>query len=120
MIDPATLAEILGARRLPVPAGLVGAAAAAWRMRLVPAAPELFDMLLAMPVMDCSRARDELGWRPRHPRPTPSATCWRACGPWRAWTPRRCPRRPAVPRGPGSWPVESARGRDAGEPPGPR
>ncbi|GIH73672.1 NAD-dependent epimerase/dehydratase family protein [Planobispora longispora] len=67
VIDPATLAEILGARRLPVPAGLVrGAAAAAWRMRLVPAAPELFDMLLAMPVMDCSRARDELGWRPRH------------------------------------------------------
>ncbi|MBG0829986.1 NAD-dependent epimerase/dehydratase family protein [Planomonospora sp. ID67723] len=67
VIDPAVLAELLGARRVPVPAGLLrGAVSAAWRMRLVPAAPELLDMVLALPIMDISRARAELGWQPRY------------------------------------------------------
>jgi hypothetical protein len=36
----------------------------AFRTRLVPAAPELFDLLMSVPVMSTSRARGELGWTP--------------------------------------------------------
>ncbi|MFB9888706.1 NAD-dependent epimerase/dehydratase family protein [Planobispora takensis] len=67
VIDPAVLAEFLGARRVRVPGRLLrGAVSAAWHARLVPAAPDLFDMLLAVPIMDVSRARAELGWQPRY------------------------------------------------------
>jgi hypothetical protein len=37
---------------------------ALWRLRLVPASPYLLDLALSLPVMDTSRARDELGWQP--------------------------------------------------------
>ena len=37
-----------------------------WRLRLQPTPPGWLDMGLAVPVMDCSRIRDELGWAPRH------------------------------------------------------
>jgi len=67
VIDTATLARLLGARTVRVPAGLARAVlAAAWHARLVPASPYLFDGLLSLPVMDSSRARTELGWEPRH------------------------------------------------------
>jgi len=35
---------------------------AAYRSRAVPAAPELFDLLMQVPLMDPTRASDELGW----------------------------------------------------------
>ncbi|MYS27389.1 NAD-dependent epimerase, partial [Streptomyces sp. SID7804] len=38
--------------------------AAAWGLRLLPASPHLFDAVLRLPLMDCTRARVELGWRP--------------------------------------------------------
>jgi nucleoside-diphosphate-sugar epimerase len=61
------LAELLGARTFPLPAGAARAGlAAAWTLRLVPASPQLFDLARQIPIMDSSRARDELGWSPRH------------------------------------------------------
>jgi UDP-glucose 4-epimerase len=67
VIRPAQLAELLRARPVQVPAALVRASlAAAWRLRLVPASPELFDLVMRLPLLDCERARIELGWRPVH------------------------------------------------------
>ncbi|MQA94371.1 MAG: NAD-dependent epimerase/dehydratase family protein [Streptosporangiales bacterium] len=66
-LDLAQLAGLLGARPVRTPSGpLRGLLAAAWRMHLVPAAPELFDAVLRLPLMDTGRARQELGWSPRH------------------------------------------------------
>lgn len=62
---PPRLAEILGTRRLPVPAALArGAASLAWRARLQPTSPDWLDMALGVPVLDASRIERELGWRP--------------------------------------------------------
>ncbi|GLW25731.1 NAD-dependent epimerase/dehydratase family protein [Microbispora triticiradicis] len=67
VVDPAVLADLLGARRVPVPATLVRTAVAAgWHLRLIPASPGLVEMALQIPIMDITRAREELGWRPRH------------------------------------------------------
>ncbi|GLY75173.1 NAD-dependent epimerase/dehydratase family protein [Actinoallomurus iriomotensis] len=66
VIGTPELAELLDARPVRVPARLVRAAVAAgWWLNLVPASPGLFDALLRLPIMDCSRAREELGWTPR-------------------------------------------------------
>ena len=66
VLDAAELADMLGARTVRVPArGVRAALAAAWSLHLVPASPGLFDLVLEAPVMDCSRAREELGWTPR-------------------------------------------------------
>ncbi|MFE2103468.1 NAD-dependent epimerase/dehydratase family protein [Streptomyces sp. NPDC059468] len=66
-LDAAELARVLAARPLRLPLPPVRAAlSAAWRLRLVPASPDLFDAVLRLPLMDCSRARSELGWRPRY------------------------------------------------------
>ncbi len=64
-IGPAELAEILDARRVPVPARVLrAAAAAAFALRLSPTEPGWLDMALAVPLMDSARARRELGWEP--------------------------------------------------------
>ncbi|MGW0698390.1 NAD-dependent epimerase/dehydratase family protein [Streptomyces sp. NPDC002867] len=65
VVDASVLGELLDARVVRVPKGPVHAAlAAAWAMRLVPASPQLFDAVLRLPVMDSTRAREELEWRP--------------------------------------------------------
>jgi UDP-glucose 4-epimerase len=65
-IGPRELAEILHARRLKVPAALLRAGAAVtFALRLQPTEPGWVDMGLAVPLMDSSRARSELGWEPR-------------------------------------------------------
>jgi nucleoside-diphosphate-sugar epimerase len=67
VVDARLLAELLGARVVRLPAWPVRAAVvAAWRLHLAPAAPELFDAVLRLPLMDSTRARTELGWTPRH------------------------------------------------------
>jgi UDP-glucose 4-epimerase len=67
VVDAKLLAGCLQARVVPVPAAPVRAAlAAAWRLHLVPASPDLFDAVLRLPIMDSTRARTELGWTPRH------------------------------------------------------
>ena len=43
-----------------------GLAAIAWRARLQPTSPDWTDLGLGVPLLDCTRARDELGWAPRH------------------------------------------------------
>jgi UDP-glucose 4-epimerase len=66
VLDPDGLAELLGARKVPVPAQLLrGAAAVTWRLRLQPSPEGWVDMALGVPVMNTSRIRDELGWTPR-------------------------------------------------------
>lgn len=60
------LCELFGARSFPLPAGaLRGAAAATWKLRLQPSPPGWIDLALGVPMMDTSRAREELGWEPR-------------------------------------------------------
>ncbi|MEV0619745.1 NAD-dependent epimerase/dehydratase family protein [Nonomuraea sp. NPDC050404] len=67
VLDAHDLANLLGARTVPVPRGLAKAAVAAgWHLRLVPAAPGLLEMALRIPVMKIERAKEVLGWRPRH------------------------------------------------------
>ncbi len=65
VLDPATLGRALNARPVNVPARVLRAlAAATWRARLQPTPPGWLDMGLAGPVMDTTRAREELGWAP--------------------------------------------------------
>jgi nucleoside-diphosphate-sugar epimerase len=67
VLGPAELAETLGARRVKVPAQLLRAlAAATFALRLQPTEPGWVDMALAVPLMDSTRARSELGWEPAH------------------------------------------------------
>jgi nucleoside-diphosphate-sugar epimerase len=66
VLDSPKLARLADAPLVPVPAGLVRAlTAASWRLRLQPSPPGWFDMAVGVPLMDCSRAREELGWEPR-------------------------------------------------------
>jgi UDP-glucose 4-epimerase len=63
-VGPAELAELLHARRLRLPASLLRVGAGAtYALRLQPTEPGWVDMGLAVPMMDCSRARSELGWQ---------------------------------------------------------
>jgi UDP-glucose 4-epimerase len=65
-LDGDVVAGLLGARAVDVPARVLRAAAAlSFRARLQPSEPGWVDMGLAVPLMDCSRARRELGWTPR-------------------------------------------------------
>ncbi|MFC8088525.1 SDR family oxidoreductase [Streptomyces sp. NPDC057301] len=64
-VDARVLGEMLGARPVRLPRTAARSAiAAAWGLHLLPASPHLFDAVLGLPLMDCTRARTELGWRP--------------------------------------------------------
>lgn len=66
VMHPSDLADLFDARLVTVPARLArGALAAAWRAHAVPAAPELLDAALAVPMMSSDKARSELGWTPQ-------------------------------------------------------
>jgi UDP-glucose 4-epimerase len=66
VIDPAVLAELLGARRVPVQGRVLRAAAdVTWRLHLQPSPAGWVDLALGVPIMDTTRARTELGWRER-------------------------------------------------------
>ena len=70
VIDPDELARVVGARKVTVPAPLLRAAAtASFKLRLQPTEPGWLDMGLGAPIMDATRARDELSWQPRHSAP---------------------------------------------------
>jgi UDP-glucose 4-epimerase len=68
--DPPIDAEMLGAlfqaRTVAVPAHAARVVLhALWRARAVPASPFLLDLAMSLPVMDTTRAREELAWKPR-------------------------------------------------------
>lgn len=66
-LDTDELAALLGARAIPVPPGSVRAAVVGlYALHAVPVSPGWYDVAMNTPVMDTSRARDELGWVPRH------------------------------------------------------
>jgi len=66
-LRPEDLAAAFGGRRVPFPATVLRAAAAAsWTARLQPVDAGWVDLLLGTPLLDSSRARDELGWVPRY------------------------------------------------------
>ncbi len=67
VIGPEELARLLSARPLKVsPRVLRAAAVASFALRLQPAEPGWLDMALGVPLMSSQRAREELGWTPRH------------------------------------------------------
>jgi UDP-glucose 4-epimerase len=64
-IGPGELGEMLRARPVDVPARVLRTAAdLSWRLRLQPADAGWIDLALGVPLMDPSRAGDELGWHP--------------------------------------------------------
>ena len=66
VLDTRELADLLGARAVRVPRrALRLAALATWRLRLQPSPPGWVDMALSVPLLDTTRAREELGWEPR-------------------------------------------------------
>jgi nucleoside-diphosphate-sugar epimerase len=66
VLDPATLARHFRARPVRVPAAALRALAdVTWRARLQPTPPGWLDMGLAVPLLDTTRAREQLGWNPR-------------------------------------------------------
>ncbi|MBC6459463.1 NAD-dependent epimerase/dehydratase family protein [Actinomadura sp. HBU206391] len=67
VVDVPALAGLLGAKSVRVPSWPVrGLLATAWHLRLVPASPDLFDLVMRLPLMDVTRAHTELGWSPRY------------------------------------------------------
>jgi nucleoside-diphosphate-sugar epimerase len=67
VLDSAELARILGARRLRVDPRLLRAAVRlSWRLHLQPTPDGWIDLAFAVPVLDTTRARTELGWTPRY------------------------------------------------------
>jgi nucleoside-diphosphate-sugar epimerase len=64
-LDGKRVAAAIGARPLTIPPRIARAlAAAAWRLRLQPTSPDWLDLALGVPLLDCTRAREELGWAP--------------------------------------------------------
>ncbi|MGV9456260.1 SDR family oxidoreductase [Streptomyces sp. NPDC003635] len=69
-VDAALLAQMFDARPVRLPRTAARSAiAAAWGLHLLPASPHLFDAVLRLPLMDCTRAHKELNWHPRHTAP---------------------------------------------------
>ncbi|MGF7124338.1 hypothetical protein DEU38_11562 [Rhodococcus sp. AG1013] len=71
-VDGRYLAELLGARPVPIPRrALRLATSPAWHLRVLPASPGLLDTVLQLPLLDSTRAETELDWQPRFtPRET--------------------------------------------------
>ncbi|MEX2106430.1 MAG: NAD-dependent epimerase/dehydratase family protein [Solirubrobacterales bacterium] len=65
VIGPRELGELLKARPVGISPRLLRAAAdLSWRLRLQPADSGWVDLALGVPLMDSSRAAEQLGWRP--------------------------------------------------------
>lgn len=64
-LDARRVADQFGGRTVRVPGGLARAAVdVSWRLRLHPVAPGWLDLARRAPLMDTTRARQELGWSP--------------------------------------------------------
>jgi UDP-glucose 4-epimerase len=67
IIGPNELAGVLKARWLPIRiAPLRGLVWLAWHLRLVAVDPGWIDIATSVPLMSTRRAREELGWEPKH------------------------------------------------------
>lgn len=67
VLDPPTLAAVLGARQVPVPAAVLRAFVdTTWRLHLQPTDPGWIDIGRETPLLDTTRAREVLGWTPRY------------------------------------------------------
>ena len=65
VLDPQELARLLQAGTVRVPERLARAATdLTWRLHLQPTPPGWVDLALKVPLLDVSRAQDELGWHP--------------------------------------------------------
>ncbi|BBX67136.1 NAD-dependent epimerase/dehydratase family protein [Mycolicibacterium psychrotolerans] len=60
------VAKVLGSFPVHVPSRVLGALVdLSWRMRLQPIDRGWLDLAFSVPLLDCGRARTELGWQPR-------------------------------------------------------
>ena len=67
VLDPQEIGKILNARTVSVPVQLARAGARlSWQLRLQPVPEGWLDLALNVPVMDTTRARQELGWAPQY------------------------------------------------------
>jgi nucleoside-diphosphate-sugar epimerase len=67
VLDPKTLASIMGARPLKISPRVARAfTAGTWRARVQPTPPGWFDLAMQSPLMDITRAHTELGWSPTY------------------------------------------------------
>ena len=67
VLDPQELGRALDARPLRLPGSVLRAAVdVSWRLRLQPTPPGWIDLALGVPILDTTRARTELGWKPEH------------------------------------------------------
>lgn len=65
VLDPPELGRLLDARPVAVPEKPLRAAVdLSWKLRLQPTPPGWLDLALGVPLMDTTRAREELGWVP--------------------------------------------------------
>jgi UDP-glucose 4-epimerase len=67
VLDPEELGRALRARRVRIPDRLArGLTTATWKLHLQPTPPGWLDLALGVPLLDSTRAREELGWTPRY------------------------------------------------------
>ena len=67
IIDASAIAQVMGTRVTEVPARAVRAAlATAYALHTVPTHPGMLDLAMQVPMLSAHRAREVLGWRPRH------------------------------------------------------
>ncbi|WP_433271903.1 NAD-dependent epimerase/dehydratase family protein [Actinosynnema sp. CS-041913] len=67
VITPQVLAEVMRTRHVPLPPTVLrGLARVTWLLRLQPTSHGWVDLALTVPLLDAAKARDELGWAPRH------------------------------------------------------
>jgi nucleoside-diphosphate-sugar epimerase len=67
---PADFGDAFGVPTVPFPAPVLrGLAWAAWQARLQPVDPGWLDLALTVPMLDTSKARQQLGWRPTRSGP---------------------------------------------------
>jgi nucleoside-diphosphate-sugar epimerase len=66
VLDPPALAKALHARPVAVSARVARTlTATSWRLHLQPTPPGWVDLAFGVPLLDSTRAREELGWVPR-------------------------------------------------------
>lgn len=67
VLTPADMARLLGGRHVPIPT-LVARTLVdlTYRARVHRLDPSWLDVLLSTPLLECTKARTELGWRPRY------------------------------------------------------